>query len=101
MIHYSQAANQRGVEIFATIIWSIWTFRNQVIHKALQLTPLMMVDFLQANLTTLSIITTSQRQERQDTLVPRPQENRLTIIIWGVTGTQPSVIKRMFLEPIN
>jgi len=95
MLHYSQDTNHSGVERFATIVWSIWMFRNQVIHKALQPTPLMMVDFLQANLTTLSIITTSQRQERQNTLVPRPQENRLTTIIWGFTSTQPRVIIRI------
>jgi len=35
MLDYSQATYHRGVEIFATIVWSIWTFRNQVIHKAL------------------------------------------------------------------
>ncbi|KAJ8430749.1 hypothetical protein Cgig2_009640 [Carnegiea gigantea] len=55
----SFAADHRGVEIFATIVWSIWTFRNEVIHKSLQPTPLMM-----ANLNTLSIKTTSQQQER-------------------------------------
>ena len=58
MLHNSQAANHVGVEIFVTIVWSIWTFRNQVIHKVVHPTPLMMVDILQTNLTTLSFVTT-------------------------------------------
>ncbi|KAJ8432681.1 hypothetical protein Cgig2_034007 [Carnegiea gigantea] len=92
MLHCSHGATHRGVEIFVTVVWSIWFFQNQVLHQAVHRNPLKMVDILWAILSTLSNVTTRNGMEGCNPLVSSHHHQKRSNVVWGNTITQPIVI---------
>ncbi|KAJ8451563.1 LOW QUALITY PROTEIN: hypothetical protein Cgig2_018197 [Carnegiea gigantea] len=62
-------------------VWSIRTFRSQVLHKVVHRNPLKMVDILQANLSTLSYVNTRKGTEGHNPPESSHQNPKINIVV--------------------